>query len=100
MMENKRNLRLYKLIGDERITDNLLNIYKELRGKENLKYRHLLRGLVYCSKNPIAQGYLPPTHYFEGFTKKYLEGVYHRMETRVGYRAFGQIIEDSLDKLV
>lgn len=52
-LRGKRNIRLYKLIKDEKTVDNLLNIYKVLRGKENAEKRLFLKTLVYCGINRL-----------------------------------------------
>ena len=46
--EEKRNIRLYKLFKNEETVNNILGAYKDLRGKENAKYRLLLKALVYA----------------------------------------------------
>ena len=52
MKNDKRNLRLYKLIDNVESCDNLLNIYKQLRGKENLEKRLFLKAYLYASLHP------------------------------------------------
>jgi len=65
---NKRNIRLYKLIKDEKTVDNLLCIYKTLRGKENAEKRLFLKTLVYCGinrpENKSNSKYIKPEDYF------------------------------------
>ncbi len=46
-----KNIRLYELIHNEDTVNNLLNIYKTLRGKENLSKRIFLKTLVYNALN-------------------------------------------------
>lgn len=102
--EEKRNIRLYKLFKNEKTVNNILEVYKGLRGKENTEYRLLLKALVYSAINcekPTA--YLPKEDYFGNprFNKKYLFGVWDRWGGEFNsYKAFGFRIKNIFGKLV
>ena len=104
MTEEKRNTRLYKLFKNEEAVNNILGVYKDLRGKENAKYRLLLKALVYSTINcESPNAYIPKEDYFgkPPFDKKYLFGVWERWRGRFNtYRAFGFKIKNIYGKLV
>ena len=52
MNNNQKEIRLFKLIHNEDAVNNLINLYKNLKGKENLEKRLFLKTLVWCSLNP------------------------------------------------
>jgi hypothetical protein len=47
-----KSLRIEKYIHNKETTDNLIKLYKHLKGKENLNKRLFLKTLVWCSLFP------------------------------------------------
>ena len=87
-MENsyKGDLRLYHLINDDTTCNHIIELYKSLRGKENLEKRLFLKTLVYITLNPsnfyrLRNGELAfkPEKFLSektGFTRGFLEKVF------------------------
>jgi hypothetical protein len=67
-MDDNKKVRLYKIINNEETANNLINMYKQLKGKENLEKRIFLKTLVWCSLNPKSvrgdEHWLAPERYF------------------------------------
>ena len=67
-MDDNKKVKLYKIIHNEETANNLIRIYKELKGKENLEKRIFLKTLVWCSLNPkVIRGnehWISPERYF------------------------------------
>lgn len=104
---SRHNIRLCKLIGDDKACNNIISIYKALRGKENLELRLYLKTLVHnsilVSEGEHKKVWVSPRLFFaEGeFDMFHLKMYFdHYLRDKKHAFAFGYHVKETFGKMI